>query len=102
MSFCMTSRISTLKCGFRGRAAVSGYSGVHRPFGAGRICRDQLRAAFVDETWMANGAMLRRVSRPASIGPLSTLHPYQEDSHRGGVNIVALRRWIKLKARRRF
>ncbi len=31
---------------------------------------------------MANGAMLRRVGRPASIGPLSTLHPYQEDSHR--------------------
>ena len=49
-------------------------------------CRAHLQrptpCGFVDETWMANGAMLRRVGRPASIGPLSTLHPYQEDSHR--------------------
>jgi hypothetical protein len=86
---------------------------IPRPRGGQRLfrssspvrCRAHLQRStpcgFVDETWMANGAMLRRVSRPASIGPLSTLHPYQEDSHRG-VNIVALRRWIKLKARRRF
>jgi hypothetical protein len=49
-------------------------------------CRAHLQrptpCGFVDETWMANGATLRRVSRPASKGPLSTLQPYQEDSHR--------------------
>lgn len=30
-----------------------------------RIYRDQLRVGFVDETWMANGSMLRRVDRPS-------------------------------------
>jgi hypothetical protein len=35
----------------------------------------------MDETWMANGAMLP-TRQSASIGPLSTLHPYQEDNHR--------------------
>ena len=67
---------------------------IPRPRGGQRLfrssspvrCRAHLQRStpcgFVDETWMANGAMLRRVSRPASIGPLSTLHPYQEDSHR--------------------
>ena len=69
---------------------------IPRPRGGQRLfrssspvrCRAHLQRStpcgFVDETWMANGAMLRRVRRPASIGPLSTLHPYQEDSHPGG------------------
>jgi hypothetical protein len=49
----------------------------HRPFGAGRIYRDQLRAAL----WTRRGWQMERCC-DASIGPLSTLHPYQEDSHR--------------------
>jgi hypothetical protein len=49
----------------------------HRQFGAGRIYRDQLRAAL----WTRRGWQMERCC-DASIGPLSTLHPYQEDSHR--------------------
>ena len=71
----------------------------HRPFGAGRIYRDQLRAAL----WTRRGWQMERRC-DASIGqPRKALYQLFIRIKKivtGGLNIVALRRWIKLKARR--